>query len=168
MTDLILVALILLLLVGYFAFKSRAVPLISRKKWIVLDGSNVMYWRDDKPQLKTVAAVLEHVQALGYTPYVIFDASAGYRVSDRYLHDDDIAAFLGMNRRQVEVVGKGEVADPIILNKARKLKAQVITNDRYRDWAGEYPEVRGKGFLVRGGYRGGRLEVRLSKAQSVE
>ena len=32
----------------------------------------------------------------------------------------------------------------------------MVTNDRYRDWAERFPDIRSPGFLVRGGYRKGR------------
>ena len=40
----------------------------------------------------------------------------------------------------------------LILDAARHLDARVVTNDRYRDWAGDYPEVTKSGFLIRGGF----------------
>lgn len=33
----------------------------------------------------------------------------------------------------------------------------MVSNDRYRDWAGEYPELTRPGQLIRGGYRDGAL-----------
>ncbi len=42
--------------------------------------------------------------------------------------------------------------------------AIVITNDRFRDWAYTFPEVRRKGHLVRGGYRAGALWLDLPEA----
>ena len=37
------------------------------------------------------------------------------------------------------------------------MDAPIVTNDRYRDWAGEYPEIAEPGRLIRGGYRDGVL-----------
>lgn len=59
------------------------------------------------------------------------------------------------------VVNKGEPADPMILKMARDMGAIVITNDRFRDWAIDFPEVRTRGHLVRGGYRDGTLRLDL-------
>ncbi len=50
------------------------------------------------------------------------------------------------------------------------MDAFIITNDRYRDWALEYPEVLDPGYLIKGEYRQGRLwfdfaaRVAVSKA----
>ena len=136
------------------------------KPQIILDGSNVLHWKDETPRIQTLIEVLDRLQTKGYTPVVIFDANAGYLVSDRYMHHHHFAKALGLSESQVMVVPKGEPADPTILKAARSMKARVVSNDRFRDWAGEYGEVRRKGFLVKGGYRGGRLEMSVPKAQT--
>jgi hypothetical protein len=130
-------------------------------KWIVVDGSNVMHWADDTPRIEPLREVLAHLKAQGYAPGVVFDANAGYLVEGRYRHDGAFAKLLGLPEDRIMVVPKGTPADPMILTAARDLGARVVTNDRYRDWAGEYPEVRRAGFLVRGGYRDGRLWLDL-------
>ena len=59
--------------------------------------------------------------------------------------------------KNVLVVPKGNPADIYILNAARDMDAFIITNDRFRDWALEYPEVLDPGYLIKGEYRQGRL-----------
>lgn len=121
-----------------------------RQNWIIVDGSNVLYWKDKTPQIDTVRAVVEHLTARGFVPGVVFDANAGYLVGGRYEHDGALGRRLGLPEDQVMVVEKGTQADPMILNAARHLGARVVTNDRYRDWADAHPEVGEPGFLVRG------------------
>ena len=36
-----------------------------------------------------------------------------------------------------------------------------MTNDRYRDWAEAHPELSAPGYLIRGGYRAGKLWLDL-------
>jgi hypothetical protein len=122
-------------------------------KWIVVDGSNVMHWRDGQPGLEPVRDVLDHLTRQGYTPGVVFDANAGYLISDRYMHHDAFGRMLGLPEHRVMVVPKGTQADATVLLAARDLSARVVTNDRYRDWADQHPEVREPGYLIRGGYR---------------
>ena len=55
------------------------------------------------------------------------------------------------------VVDKGNPADPILLSAARDLGARVVSNDRFRDWRENHPELGNPGHLIRGGYRDGRL-----------
>lgn len=129
---------------------------------VLLDGSNIMHWRGGSPDLATVRDVIAQVATQGYTPGVVFDANAGYKLQGRYLHHPTLARELGLPRARVMVVNKGEVADGMILQAARDYGARVISNDRFRDWANEYPEVAKPGFLIGGRYRKGRLELDLA------
>lgn len=124
---------------------------------VVIDGSNVMHWDGEVPHLATLREVIATLRKQGYQPGVIFDANAGYKFADRYLDDGHFAKLLNLPGDRVLVVNKGEPADPTILAAARELKAKVITNDRYRDWAGDFPEVATTGHLVKGGFRDGKL-----------
>ena len=124
---------------------------------VILDGSNVMHWRDGKPEIATLREVLDHAQAKGFTPGVVFDANAGYLLFERYVDDRAFAKALGLRADRVLVVPKGEPADPTILAAARDLGARIISNDRFRDWRTEFPELAMPGYLIRGGYRDGAL-----------
>jgi hypothetical protein len=104
-----------------------------------------------------VKRAVEKLTALGYVPGVVFDANAGWKLIGRYMHDGDLARLMGLERRQVLVVGKGSQADPFLLQTARELGAWIVTNDRYRDWAETCPEVLEPGFLIRGGMRDGKV-----------
>lgn len=124
---------------------------------VVIDGSNVMHWNGEIPHLATLREVIAILRKQGFQPGVIFDANAGYKFADRYLDDGQFAKLLNLPGERVLVVNKGEPADPTILEAARELKAKVVTNDSYRDWASDYPEVATTGHLVKGGFRGGKL-----------
>ncbi|WP_223428951.1 NYN domain-containing protein [Tateyamaria pelophila] len=129
----------------------------SNTRWIIIDGSNVMYWKTDKPQLETVREIVKKLIGSGWSVGVVFDANAGYLVSNKYRHDAYFAKKLGLPEERVMVVPKGTPADPFILTAARDYKARIVTNDRFRDWAADYPEVLTAGFLVRMKNRDGRL-----------
>lgn len=124
---------------------------------VVIDGSNVMHWNGEVPQLDTLRDVIAALRVQGYQTGVIFDANAGYKFGDHYLDDRHFAKLLNLSNERVLVVAKGAPADPTILSAARDLGAKVISNDRFRDWAGDYPEVARSGHVVRGGYRAGKL-----------
>lgn len=126
-------------------------------RWLVVDGSNVMHWKDEVAQIATVREVVQALTARGYSPGVVFDANAGYKISGRYQDDAEIARQLGLTEDRVLVVPKGTQADPFLLSTARELGARVVTNDRFRDWTDAHPEVREPGHLMRGGYRDGKL-----------
>jgi Zc3h12a-like ribonuclease protein len=140
--------------------RSRAARKAARK-WVILDGSNVMHWKNGEPKIETVLEVTRYLSMRGFTPGVVFDANAGYLISDRYLHDSGFGLLLELPEERVMVVPKGSPADPIILAAARDHGARVVTNDQFRDWADDFPEIRNEGFLIGGGYRSGKLRLDL-------
>ena len=139
------------------AYRNRPPP----PRWVVIDGSNVLHWKDGVPQIDTLREVVRQLAALGFTPSVVFDANAGYQISGKYQHDGAMGRLLGLPESRILVVGKGTPADPQILTAARQLGARIVTNDRYRDWADDHPEVREPGYLIRGGYRDGALWLEM-------
>lgn len=131
------------------------------KNWAVVDGSNVLHWRDGVPDIATVRDVVDALIATGLTPGVVFDANVGYKISDRYMKDKTLAALLGLPVDRVMVAPKGTPADTLVLQVARDLGATIVTNDRFRDWADDYPDVLQAKELVRGGYRNGAVWLSL-------
>lgn len=85
---------------------------------VVLDGSNVMHWREGKPRIETLRQVIDHLSAQGFLPGVVFDANAGYKLSARYLDDRQLARLLSLPADRVLVVAKGQPADLVILQAA--------------------------------------------------
>lgn len=132
------------------------------QKWIIIDGSNVMHWKDGTPQIDTLHEVVKRLSSLGFSPGVVFDANAGHILTGKYQHHRAMGKLLGLPEEQIMVVHKGTQADTTILAAARDLGARIVTNDRYRDWVDTHPEVREPGFLVRGGYQAGQLWLNLA------
>lgn len=124
---------------------------------VVIDGSNVMHWNGQEPDIATLKEVIAELRAQGCEIGVIFDANAGYKLQNRYLDDRRFAKLLKLPKDRVLVVNSGEPADPTILSAARDLGAKVVTNDRFRTWVSDFPEVASNTLLVRGGYRFGKL-----------
>ncbi len=164
-SDLLLIAgpsaviAIILLQVAWIRRSRRARK--AATKWVILDGSNVMHWKGGKPAIATVLEVTRYLSQRGFTPGVVFDANAGYLISDNYLHDSGFSRLLELPKDRVMVVPKGTPADPVILAAARDHGARVVTNDLFRDWAEEFPEVHNPEFVIRGGYRSGKLWLNL-------
>jgi len=127
----------------------------------VLDGSNVMHWRENQPDLETVRLVAAAARGRGLKPVVWFDANAGYLTRGKYQGPGDLAHQIGVPRRDIRLAPKGVPADPLILKSAQRMGARVITNDRYRDWMEIYPSIRDQGFLVPGHVRGGSVHLSL-------
>ena len=131
----------------------------TQPQFIVIDGSNVMHWRDRNPSMKTVKQVVGQVTEQGFVPVVWFDANVGYKIGDRYLGPYPLSRMLGISVRQVFVAPKGTPADPLLLDDAKTLAARVITNDRFRDWTDSHPQIKETGFLVRGQMRDDVVEL---------
>ena len=119
-------------------------------RWIVVDGSNVLYWNPAGPSLATVAEVLQALDSQGFRPVVWFDANVGYVVGSAWMGPQELSRELGVSQKQVLVAASGQQADPLVLAEARKRRASVVTNDRFRDWVPTHPEVLQPGFLIRG------------------
>ena len=146
------------------AFAALLILLQARKtsrNWIVVDGSNVMHWERDTPDIRSVFHVIVALKSEGYEPIVWFDANAGYLIGDRYLGPTPLARMIGLPERQVYIAPKGTPADPLLLKNAVALKARVVTNDRYRDWEERFPQIRERGFLVRGRMQRDDFELEL-------
>lgn len=142
---------------------SRKAPRGRRKVEVLVDGSNVMHWADDTPQLDSLKKVVADLTAKGYTPGVIFDANVGYKLFGRYRDDFYMARCLGLPTDQVLVVPKGEPADRILLEASRERMAPIVTRDRFRDWGADFPEVNEPGRLVRGGITDGKVWIELDR-----
>ncbi|MBW4962707.1 hypothetical protein [Sulfitobacter sp. CW3] len=157
-----------ILIAGPCAVASIVILFSETRKWrtrqaasagrlIVIDGSNVMYWRDGTPRVECVQDVVNHLKKQGFHLGVMFDANAGYLFSGEYRDDKAMSRLLNLPLENVMVVPKGTPADPYILNAARDMGAVILTNDRFRDWADDFPEVHRPGHLIKGEYRQGEL-----------
>ncbi len=132
---------------------------LGRRQQVIVDGSNVMYWKDGEPRLDSVAEVLLKLSKMGFEPGVIFDANVGYLLTGDYKNEDAMSKLLRVSKASVMVAPKGTPADTMILQAARDLGARIVTNDRFRDWVEAYPEVSKPGFLIQGRYQQGDIKL---------
>ena len=127
------------------------------RETVLIDGSNVMYWLDNTPQLAPLLQVVHDLSRRGMKPGVVFDANVGYKLTGKFMGERDLSRMLSLPRDQILVVPKGNQADPFLLETARDLKARIVTNDRFRDWVERYPDVAKPDRLGRGEMRDGRV-----------
>jgi len=155
--DPLVIVIMLALLLGsvLFVLVRRPIP-AQPEQPILIDGSNVIHWQDNTPQLEPLLQVVRNLSARGLKVGVVFDANVGYKLTGKFLGERDLSRLLALPRSQIFVVPKGTQADPYLLDTARHLKAQIVTNDRFRDWAEVYPEVAEPGWLISGGIRDGQ------------
>ncbi|HPE25773.1 NYN domain-containing protein [Albidovulum sp.] len=139
-----------------------------RRYWIVVDGSNVLHWREGPPDISTVAMVAAELRRMGYTPVVWFDANVGQLVAERDLGRVALARLMRLPSIQVLVAPKGMPADPLLLAGARNLQARIVTNSRYPEWSDDYPEIAEAGRLVRGSITDSSVQLVLAPAETEE
>jgi hypothetical protein len=153
----VLVAVLVLAVQGVRGARARARARDLARRLVLVDGSNVLHWREGTPDLQTVGAVLRRLEAEALEPVVVFDANAGYKVEGRWMGEAEMSRRLGLPRDRVIVAHKGTPADPILLDLAARTGAVIVSKDRFRDWAEEWPLVLEPGRLRRGGWRNGAL-----------
>lgn len=134
---------------GVLALRRIAVKPPPAANWVVIDGSNVMHWFDETPSLNTVSAVATQLISQGYQPIVWFDANVGYKVGSRYMGERALAQHLPVSARAIRVAPKGNPADPLLLTEAVRLRARVVSNDKFRDWTEAFPQLADEAFLIR-------------------
>ncbi|MCV2873119.1 hypothetical protein OEZ71_12520 [Defluviimonas sp. WL0050] len=133
---------------------------------IVVDASDVMSWKDGKPQLETLREVVRHVMALGYTPGVVFDTDAGQVLTGAPQDNAALGRLLGLPMDNVLVIDEDETAETTVLAAARHLGARVVTNGRFRGAEKTHPELHQPGYLIRGGYKSGELWLKLDRVDA--
>jgi len=121
-----------------------------------------MHWSGE-PSGPVLERVLRDLKDRGHTPIVVFDASAGYRLQDRYMNGPQLAQLFDLPVPHVYVVNKGVVADEVILDLAQTHNLRIVTNDRYRDWRVQFPIAGKKGALVRGTWKEGSVVWKPSR-----
>lgn len=130
-------------------------------KRIVVDGSNVLYWAGQTPDLMSLSTVLAELRGYDLDAMVWFDANAGHLIAGRYLTAGQLAGQLGLPKGCVHIAHRGTPADPHILAMANKDNLQIVSNDRYRDWFDHYPRLAKPGLLVTGTVMDGQARLRF-------
>lgn len=153
------------LLLGVLGFVLSVILLIKRAlrkraNWVVVDGSNVLYWNNDKPALKSVKLVIDRLVSDGFEPVIWFDANVGYLIAEQYLGPAKLSKALGFPAQRIFVAPKGTPADPLLIADAIKLKANIVTNDQFRDWQEDFPLVVDQDVFLRGSINKKGLQFR--------
>ena len=108
------------------------------KNVVVIDGANVAYEERSaggKPKFSNLLKVRRELEEKGFEPVILVDASLKYDIDDSEQLEKLIQS------QQVRQVPAGTDADYFIIQFAQELDALIVTNDRYRDYAGQYPWI---------------------------
>ena len=108
------------------------------KKTVVIDGANVAYEERSaggKPKLSNLLKVRREMEERGQEAVIIVDASLKYDIDDQ----TQMAALI--ESQHIRQVPAGTDADYFIIQFAHELDALIVTNDRYKDYAEQYPWI---------------------------
>lgn len=108
------------------------------KNVVVIDGANVAYEERSaggKPKLSNLLRVRGELEERGYEAVILVDASLKYDIDDQEQLEKLIQS------QQVRQVPAGTDADYFIIQFADQLDALIVTNDRYKDYAAQYPWI---------------------------
>lgn len=150
-------AAVLLAVYLWLRWRDRPAPVtVHARKQIALDGTNILFWRDERAQLVTLTMVVRRLQREGFDPVVFLDASSRHHLGDRSLNEERFAMALGLPANRVMVCPAKTEADAFILEYAGAQKLSVVSNDRFRD----RPRERRNIPLVSGHFQGERLVLK--------
>ena len=103
---------------------------------VVVDGSNVAYAVEGLgARLENIRVVCRKLQEEGFRPVVLVDAKLRHEI-------DEPAEYEALvEKGMIRQAPAGTDADYFILSFAREFDARVLSNDRFRDLAGGFPEI---------------------------
>jgi hypothetical protein len=115
---------------------------------VLVDASNVAHATEGgEARLQNIHLVQEKLREEGFEPLVVADAALRHQIDDKQKYEKLIDDGL------VHQAPAGTDADYFILSFARELEARILTNDRFRDRAAEFADVRDRiiRFMIVGG-----------------
>jgi len=115
---------------------------------ILIDGSNVLFWQGGQAVVDVPELVVRALRARRFVPVIYFDNTISRHLGKGQLEALEI---LG----DVVIAPAGTAADTLLLDACGKGKLQIVSNDHYRDWRQQYPELQSK-WLVTGSVGKGR------------
>ncbi len=117
---------------------------------ILLDGSNLLYWRGGAVQPDLPQIVVGALVARRYKPVVYFDNTIR-----RHMADEALAALWRL--AVVHIAPRGTPADALLLEACVQGRLQIVSHDRFESWRARYPALR-RDWLVTGRIgKGGRV-----------
>ena len=117
---------------------------------ILIDGSNVLFWRGGQADSALPALVVRALIARRFAPVVIFDASVGRHMGPSALEALALSA-------KVVVAPAGTPADALLLEACGRGRAQIVSNDRFRAWHRQFPGLQNVWLVTGRVGKGGRI-----------
>ena len=99
---------------------------------ILIDGSNVLFWRGQQAQADLPDLVVRALVARRFAPVIHFDHSIR-------LHMEQGALDALAQMARVVIAPRGTPADPALLTACQQGRIQIVSCDRFQAWRGQYP-----------------------------
>lgn len=104
---------------------------------VLVDASNVAHATEGgEARLANIRLVQEKLREEGLDPVVVADAALRHQIDDKQRYEQMVEDGV------VHQAPAGTDADYFILSFSREMGAPILTNDRFRDRAAEFPEER--------------------------
>lgn len=106
---------------------------------VLVDASNVAHSTEGgEAKLRNIRIVEDKLREEGLQPIVVADAALRHQIDDKAAYEKLI------DDGKVHQAPAGTDADYFILSFARELDARILTNDRFRDRAKDFPRERNR------------------------
>jgi hypothetical protein len=109
---------------------------------ILIDGSNVLYWRGGIADRQAPGIIARALIARRFAPFVYLDHSI-----HRHTQTEDLAELA--RSTEVIIAPSGTPADVLLLDACASGRYQIVSADRFEVWRSEYPRMR-RDWLVTG------------------
>ena len=109
----------------------------SKKRILVVDGNNVAYSLSPqgKPKAQNLGLAYHSLTGAGYNPVFVISAALVHKI------DNPGALNAFMMSAKVEEAPRGTNDDSRIIQLAKQLDVEIVSNDRFLDWIDRYPWV---------------------------
>ena len=116
---------------------SRAVGKSSQKRALVVDGNNIAYSLSPQGRPKAQNLVLSYhsLTGAGFKPVFVISSALVHKIDN----PGALSAF--MLSANVDEAPRGTNDDIRIIQLAKTLEADIVSNDRFLDWIDRYPWV---------------------------
>jgi hypothetical protein len=106
---------------------------------VLVDASNVAHATEGgEARLRNIELVQQKLREDGLEPIVVADAALRHQIDNKPAYEKLI------DDGKVHQAPAGTDADYFILSFAREMDARILTNDRYRDRAKDFPRERNR------------------------
>ena len=106
---------------------------------VLVDASNVAHSTEGgEARLRNIRLVEEKLREEGLEPIIVADAALRHQIDDKAAYEKLI------DEGKVHQAPAGTDADYFILSFAREMDARILTNDRFRDRAKDFPRERSR------------------------